>query len=90
MNADAAVIIDNGSSLCKAGLSGNNASRFSVPSVVGDVYVGDEAISKKDDLSLKYPIEHGVVTDWENIIKIWHHCYKKLEVTPSDRPCLLT
>mgnify|MGYP003929293277 CR=1 FL=1 len=29
----------------------------------------------KGILALKYPIEHGIIEDWDAMEKIWHHCY---------------
>ena len=54
-----------------------------------DVYVGDEAESIRGILNLKYPIECGIVTNWEDMEKIWHHIYKQLRVDPKERPVLL-
>jgi len=101
----AALVVDNGSGMVKAGFSGDDAPRSVFPSIVGrpkvkptmvgadnkEVYVGDEAQVKRGVLKLQYPIAHGIVTSWDDMEKIWHHTYyNELRVAPEEHAVMLT
>ena len=100
-----AVIIDNGTSVIKAGFSGDDAPRSVFNSIVGrpkipgiivgidqnNVYIGDEAVEKTSILRNKEPIVQGLVTDWDDMVKVWHHTlYSQLKVSPEEHPILMT
>ena len=99
------IIIDNGSGYCKAGFSGEEGPRAVFPAIVGrpknpgimvgaekkDFFVGLQAEEKRGILHLAYPIEHGIVTDWNDMEKIWDHTFtNELRVTPEEHNVMLT
>jgi actin-related protein len=99
------LVIDNGSGLCKAGFSGEEGPRAVFPCIVGrpktkgimvgseakEIFVGSEANEKRGILVLRYPIEHGIINNWDDMEKIWHHTfYNELRVSPEERNVMLT
>jgi hypothetical protein len=57
-----------------------------------DAYIGYEAQAKCGVLTLNYFIEHGIVTNWDDMEKIWHHhtFYNEIHVAPKVQSMLLT
>ena len=92
-------IIDNGSGMMKAGVAGDDAPSVVFPSVVGtpkqasamqgvtqkQQYIGDEAQAKRGVLNLAYPIDNGIVNDWQKMEQVWYHTfYNELRITPEE------
>ncbi|KAL5015718.1 hypothetical protein ScPMuIL_005307 [Solemya velum] len=101
----ATLVIDNGSGICKAGFAGDDAPRAVFPSIIGrpkfegimvgmgqkETYIGDEARGRRGILELTYPIQHGIVKNWDDMEKLWHNTfYNELRVAPEDHPILLS
>lgn len=106
MIANQPVVIDNGSGVIKAGFAGDQVPKCCFPNYVGrpkhvrvmagalegEEFVGPKAEEHRGLLSIKYPMEHGVVTDWNDMEKIWQYIYGKdqLQTFSEEHPVLLT
>jgi len=99
---DVVVIIDNGSGMCKAGLSTEEAPSVVFPEIVGrprkswssklpkDFFVGDEAEEYQNRLAVSYPLENGIIENFTDMELIWEHTFETLRVDTSRHPVLLT
>ena len=74
-------MISTGTRSCKVGYASSNFPEVDCPSLIGipkyngkisselcnkdDIYIGTEALQRCPVLSLKYPIEQGVIVDWD-------------------------
>lgn len=100
-----AIVIDNGSCVCKAGFANEDFPRAIFPTMIGrpkhdqimfsvirkDNYIGDEAQLKRGILTLNYPIKQGIVKDWDSMEKIWNYTFfEELSIEPAEHPILLT
>lgn len=97
-------VIDNGSGYIKAGFSGEEAPRSVFPTIVGkpkaqvllgsekrERILGQEALEKLGIINVSHPIEQGIITNWDDIEKLWHHTfYDELRISPEEHNVLLT
>ncbi|VDM92585.1 unnamed protein product [Litomosoides sigmodontis] len=104
--ANQPVVIDNGSGVIKAGFAGDQTpkcrfanfvgrpkhTRVMAGALEGDLFVGPKAQEYRGLLALKYPMEHGIVTDWNDMERVWQYIYSKdqLQIFPEEHPVLLT
>ncbi|CAK1554028.1 unnamed protein product [Leptosia nina] len=99
-----AVVLDNGSYVMKAGFACDNHPVAMFRTLVGrpsylqggygrepyDVFIGDDAIAKIDDLELSHPVVNGEIVHWDNMERIWHHVfYRELKAAPEDRAVMM-
>ena len=50
----------------------------------GDVFIGRKAQEYRGLLKIKYPMEHGIVTDWDDMERIWSWVYAEELGTLSE------
>ncbi|XP_020619181.1 beta-centractin [Orbicella faveolata] len=104
--ANQPIVIDNGSGVIKAGFAGDQIPKYHFPNYVGrpkhirvmagalegDIFIGPKAEEHRGLLNIKYPMEHGVVRDWNDMERIWQYIYSKdqLQTFSEEHPVLLT
>ncbi|XP_023236422.1 actin-related protein 2 isoform X3 [Centruroides sculpturatus] len=92
----------------KCGYAGSNFPAFTFPSMVGrpiiraahkigdievkDLMVGDEASKLRSMLEVAYPMENGIVRNWEDMCHIWDYTFgpSKMNIDPKNSKILLT
>lgn len=102
--ANQPVVIDNGTGIMKAGFAGDESVKCIFPSYVGrpkhtrvmagaaegDYFIGAKAEELRGVLTLKHPMSHGIVEDWDDMELIWRHLYSEMKVVAEEHPVLLT
>lgn len=95
------LVIDSGSYFMRAGFAGDDYPRAVFPSIVGrpkkddgtlkSLYVGDEALSKRRLLNITRVMDKRIVTNWDDMQKMWRHTfYNELRSLSEEQPVLLT
>jgi len=102
------IVCDNGTGFVKCGYAGSNFPAHIFPSLVGrpiiraanriddievkDLMVGDEASRLRSMLEVNYPMENGMVRNWEDMCHVWDYTFgpEKLNIDPSSSKILLT
>ncbi|KAK4463360.1 actin-like protein [Cladorrhinum samala] len=103
---NAPIVLDNGSGTIRAGFAGEDVPKCHFPSWVGrpkhlrvlagalegEVFIGQKAATElRGLLKIRYPLEHGIVTDWDDMEKIWSYVYDEgLKTLSEEHPVLLT
>jgi centractin len=88
--SNAPIVLDNGSGTIRAGYAGEDVPKVFFPAFVGrpkhvramagalkgDIFIGAQAQGEvRGLLKINYPLEHGIVTDWDDMERIWQYVY---------------
>ncbi|GCB78196.1 hypothetical protein scyTo_0015784, partial [Scyliorhinus torazame] len=102
------VVCDNGTGFVKCGYAGSNFPEHIFPALVGrpiirstakvgnieikDLMVGDEASELRSMLEVNYPMENGIVRNWDDMKHLWDYTFgpEKLDVDSKNCKILLT
>ncbi|XP_030854228.1 actin-related protein 2 isoform X3 [Strongylocentrotus purpuratus] len=99
------VVCDNGTGFVKCGFAGNNFPSHIFPSLVGrpiirsntkvgdieikDLMVGDEASQLRSMLEVNYPMENGIVRNWDDMRHVWDYTFGETRLNVNTRECKL-
>jgi len=101
------IVCDNGTGFVKVGYAGANFPAHIFPSMVGrpllraeekidnvelkDIMVGDKAAALRSHLDIKYPLDNGIIRNWEDMMHLYDYTFdEKLKCNPGDCRIMLT
>jgi len=101
------IVCDNGTGFVKCGFAGANFPASIFPSMVGrpmlrseekidnvqlkDIMVGDECAKLRAMLQVTYPMDNGIIRNWEDMQYVWDYTFnEKLKINPKDSKIMLT
>jgi len=102
------IVCDNGTGFVKCGYAGSNFPEHIFPSMVGrpmlrstakvgdieikDLMVGDEAAALRSMLEVAYPMDNGIVRNWDDMLHVWDYTFgeTKMNIDPKECKVLLT
>lgn len=102
------VVVDNGTGFVKCGYAGTNFPSHIFPAMIGrpivrssvkvndieikDLMVGEECAALRQMLEVTYPMENGVVRNWDDMMHLWDYTFgpQKLDIDPKECKLLLT
>lgn len=101
------LVLDQGTGFVKIGRGGTNFPDHMFPSIVGrpilraeekagdaiikDIMCGDEASQVRTALQISYPMENGIIQNWEDMNHLWDYAfYERMKIDPAGRKILLT
>ncbi|KAK9478995.1 actin family [Lipomyces japonicus] len=105
--AEQPIVLDQGTGFVKIGRGGTNFPDHTFPSIVGrpilraeertgnveikDIMAGDEASALRTMLQISYPMENGIIKNWEDMGHLWDYAfYERMKINPQGRKILLT
>ncbi|THD23123.1 Actin protein 2 B [Fasciola hepatica] len=107
-SGDRIVVCDNGTGFVKCGYAGSDFPEHIFPSMIGrpmlrttskignvevqDIMIGDEASELRQLLEISYPMENGIVRNWDDMILLYEYIFgpKKMNIDPRHAKILLT
>ncbi|KAK9375834.1 actin family [Lipomyces chichibuensis] len=105
--AEQPIVLDQGTGFVKIGRGGTNFPDHTFPSIVGrpilraeertgnveikDIMAGDEASAVRTMLQISYPMENGIIKNWEDMGHLWDYAfYERMNIDPTGKKILLT
>lgn len=107
-NGRKVIVCDNGTGFVKCGYAGSNFPEHIFPSMVGrpiiraankigdievkDLMIGDDASKLRSMLEVNYPMENGIVRNWEDMLHLWDYTFgpAKMDLDPKECKVMLT